>query len=163
VLIALHHLFGTSLHTVGSFGSQNVAGAGVGAVTVATSVVEALAVVAIWVLFARSDATVERLLVACAATIAALIAFGKVYSPQFAIWLIPFVPLLRSVGARALFLAALVLTQVYFPKRYWRLPHGFHPAESWVVLARDVTVVALFAWLAVAVEQHRRGRLDGVG
>lgn len=145
LLVAAHHVFGTSLHMVASYGSQNVAGAGVGVVTALTSVADALAVATVWVLFARGEATRERLLVACAATVAGLLAFGKVYSPQFAIWLIPFVPLVRSATARVLFVAALVLTQVYFPQRYWRYAIGFHQAESWVVLARDLCVVALFA------------------
>jgi uncharacterized membrane protein len=158
ILIALRHAFGTSLHMVGSFGSQNVAGPGVHAVTVATTVVEALAVLVVWIVFARGTPSVERLLVSCAAAVAALIAFGKVYSPQFAIWLIPFVALLRSVTARVLFIAALVLTQVYFPKRYWRYAIGFHPAESWVVLARNMLVVALFTVLAVTLVRGRAAR-----
>jgi hypothetical protein len=155
LLIAVHHVFHTTAGVTSSFGSQNLVGSGVHAVAVVTGVVEVLAVLAIWVLFARGDATVTRLLVACAATVAALIAFGKVYSPQFGIWLIPFVPLVRSVVARALFLGALVLTQVYFPHRYWNLVNGLYRAESLVLILRNMLVVALFAWLALALARRR--------
>jgi len=155
VLIAVHYVFHTTLGIVSTFGSQNAIGTGVAAAATATSIVGVLAVLAVWVLFARGDATEERLLVACAAAVAALIAFGKVYSPQFAIWLIPFVPLVRSVAARALFLAALVLTQVYSPKRYWDFVPGLYAREALIVLVRNLTVVALFALLALTLARRR--------
>jgi hypothetical protein len=158
LLIAAHHLFGTSLHVVGSFGSQNLAGPGTDAVTTATTVVGALALVGVWVAFARGDPTSDRLLASAAAAVAALIAFGKVFSPQFLIWLIPLVPAVRTVSAQALMLGAFVLTQVYFPRRYWELARGFAPTESWLVLARDLTVVALFAVLTRVLYRARAPR-----
>jgi hypothetical protein len=154
VLVAAHHVFGTELGIVESFGSQNVGGPGVGAVSLITTVIEVVAVVSVWVLFARGDATVERLLIASAATVTALIAFGKVYSPQFGIWLIPFVPLVRSVSARVFFLVALVLTQVYFPKRYWNYGRYFYATESAVVLVRNLVIVALFAVLVGSLRRN---------
>ena len=156
VLVAAHRVFGTHLHTVVSFGSENVAGSGVHAMTLLTTALDLLAVVSVWVVFSRREASAERLLVACAATVAALVAFGKVYSPQFGIWLIPFVPLVRGLTARALFLAALVLTQVYFPQRYWHYATGFYRAESGVVLLRNLVVVALFSILMLTVSRGRR-------
>jgi hypothetical protein len=75
-----------------------------------------------------------------------------VLSPQFLIWLIPVVPLVRGrrgLWASALFLVALVLTQVWFPFRYFRLALDFEAGLSWVLLARDLVLVALallFAW-----------------
>jgi len=154
LLVAVHHVFGTQLGVVESFGSQNVGGPGVSAVAAITSVLEVLAIVAVWVVFARGDATVERLLIASAATVTALVAFGKVYSPQFGIWLIAFVPLVRSVSARVLFVVGLVLTQVYFPKRYWNYGKYFYSAESGVVLVRNLVIVALFAVLLVSLRRN---------
>lgn len=158
VLVAAHHVFGTSVHVVGSFGSQNLAGPGTGAAAAATSAAGALALVAVWVAFARGDATAERLLVSAAAAVAALIAFGKVFSPQFLIWLIPLVFAVRAVSVHAVLLTALVLTQVYFPRRYWDLARGLAPTESWLVLARNVVVVALFAMLTRELFRARAPR-----
>ncbi|HEX6663790.1 MAG TPA: hypothetical protein VF025_08960, partial [Gaiellaceae bacterium] len=83
----------------------------------------------------------------------AFIAFGKVLSPQFLIWLIPVVPLVRGrrgVAAGALLGAALVLTQIWFPHRYFRLALDFEPGLSWLLLARDLVLVALTAVLVTS-------------
>jgi hypothetical protein len=63
------------------------------------------------------------------------------------------VPLARRYGANALLLAALVLTQLWFPFRYWDLVREFDPLASWLVLARDLVLVAL---LVVLVRSLRR-------
>jgi len=59
---------------------------------------------------------------------------------------------LRSVddpelGAFVTVAVALVLTQVWFPYRYWDLALHFSAFPSWVVLARDLVLVALYAVL----------------
>ena len=151
VLIALHHLFGTRLDVVTTFGSQNPVGTGAHAAEIATTVAGVLALGAVWVLYARGGAGRERLVAYCAAAVAALLAFSKVFSPQFMIWLVPLVPLVRGrrgLAASALLAASLVLTQLWFPRHYWRLAAGFASRESWLLLARDVAVVALAALLA---------------
>jgi hypothetical protein len=74
-----------------------------------------------------------------------------VLSPQFLIWLIPVVPLVygrRGLIASVLLGAALVVTQLWFPYRYWDLALHFGLLESWLVLLRDLLLVALFAYLA---------------
>jgi hypothetical protein len=78
------------------------------------------------------------------------VAFGKVLSPQFLVWLIPLVPLVagrRGVAAAGLLGAALVLTQVWFPFRYWDFADTFDPTVSVLVLARDLVLVGLVALL----------------
>jgi uncharacterized membrane protein len=139
-------------HVVTTHGSQNVAGHG--ALGAALSVVGAAAVVAVWVAFARGVATPERFVRHCAAAVAAFVAFDKVLSPQYLLWLIPLVPLVRGrrgVAATCALTVACVLTQMWFPLRYWRYANDFHLAG--VVLARDVVLVALFAIL-VAPLRH---------
>ena len=85
---------------------------------------QALAIVAVWLLFARSGREPRAaLLVASAAAVCAFIAFGKVLSPQF----LDLAPAARAVPRSAagpylqlgLFVAALVVTQLWFPYRYW--------------------------------------------
>lgn len=151
ILLAVHHWSGTSLHLVNSFGSQNLAGPGTHAVAVATTALGLAALLFVWVQFARGPAADEHLLISCAATVAALLAFGKVFSPQFVIWLVPFVLLvggIDGVGAGALLTAILLLTQSWFPRHYWNLAQRFAPTQSGELLARDLCVVGLFLVLA---------------
>src|SRR5204863_3074732 len=87
-----------------------------------------------------------------ASAVAAFLAFGKVLSPQFLIWLIPLVPLVRGrrgVAASAVLLVALVLTQLWFPYRYWRLALQQDAISSWLVFARDIVLVGLVVVLAM--------------
>jgi len=133
---------------VSGHGSQNVAGHGGLAACFAAA--QAAAVAAVWLWFARGPATTERLLRHAAAAVCAFVAFGKVLSPQFLLWLVPLVPLVRGrrgAAATALLTAALVLTQVWFPQRYWDYANRLELA--WVVLARDLVLVALLAVLLV--------------
>jgi hypothetical protein len=53
--------------------------------------------------------------------------------------------------------AALVLTQLWFPFRYWDLVREFDPRVSWLVLARDLVLVALLATLVRALREPERG------
>jgi glycosyl transferase family 87 len=145
-LLVAHNVFGFALAGETSHGSQNVAGGAAHAVALASSVVQVAVLVWIWWAFARGPATAAALVRASAAAICAFVAFGKVLSPQFLIWLIPVVPLVRGrrgLWASALLLAALVLTQIWFPFRYFRLALDFEAGLSWVLLARDLVLVSL--------------------
>lgn len=151
VLLAAHHLFGATVRVTSGFGSRNVHGPGSGAVELATTLAGAVALVAVWLLFARGPATLQRLATSCAASVAALLAFGKVFSPQFMIWLVPFVVLAagtRGLAAGALLAAGLVLTQSWFPRHYFALANHLAAAQSAEVLARNLVVLALAVVLA---------------
>ena len=77
---------------------------------------------------------------------AVFIAFGKVFSPQFLIWLVPLIPLVRGrrgLAASGLLFAALVLTQLWFANHYWSLALHYASPWSWFLLLRDLTIVAL--------------------
>jgi uncharacterized membrane protein len=141
---------------VSSHGSQNIAGHG--SLAVVFAAIQLCAVGVCWVEFARGPATRNRLLTSSAAAVCAFVAFGKVLSPQFLLWLIPLVPLVagaRRLPALVLLTAACVLTQVWFPVRYFAYADSFHLAG--VVLARDLVLVALFAVLAWPVTEPRPG------
>ena len=135
-------------HVVTTHGSQNVAGHG--AAGAALTLVEAAVIVAVWVAFARGPADRDRFLRSVAASVCAFVAFGKVLSPQYVLWLIPLVPLVRGrrgLAATAVLTLACVLTQVWFPERYW--DYALHAQLAPVVLARDLVLVALLVLLVL--------------
>jgi uncharacterized membrane protein len=151
ILIAVHLLFGTTLGRIDSFGSQNLAGTGTHLVATLTTIAGALALLAVWIIYVRSDASDTTLLVYCAAAVASVIAFGKVFSPQFLIWLIPlvfFVRTRRAFVAWPLFYVTLILTQTWFPHHYWDLAIGFHADQAIELVFRDAGVVLLAVVLA---------------
>jgi hypothetical protein len=153
ILIALHHAAGLAISVHTDHGSQNIESTGAHAAALVTTVLGALALCVVWLAFARGPASGERLAAAAAASVATFVAFGKVFSPQFMIWLIPLVPLVRRSLAPLLLAAALVLTQLWFPGRYWDLTR-LDARESWLLLARDVVVLALAAVLAQGLLEH---------
>jgi Glycosyltransferase family 87 len=149
ILLATHHLGGLALTMVSSHGSQNLGGSLPDAVGTASSALLAVVLLAVWVAATRGPATPERLVRYAAASLVAFAALGKVLSPQFLIWLLPLVPLVRGrrgLAASGLLALALLLTQIWFPIRYWDLV-AFEAFPSWVLLARDLVLVALLAVL----------------
>jgi len=152
ILLAAHQVGGLDLDVVTSHGSQNLAGALPDALGLAQAVVLAALLLGIWIAAALGPPSPERLVRYAAASVTAFVAFDKVLSPQFMIWLIPLVPLVRGrrgLAASALLGLALLLTQLWFPIRYWDLAQGLEAFPSWLVLARDVVLVALLATLLV--------------
>ena len=157
LLLVGHHVFGFGLAGETSHGSQNVAGSAAGVLAVATTVLQVGVLGWIWTSFARGRGDREALVRSTAAALCAFVALGKVLSPQFLIWLIPIVPLVRGrrgLWASALLAAALVLTQVWFPFRYFRLALHFEAGLSWVLLARDLALVALTVLLAFTLRRR---------
>lgn len=166
VLMAAEHLGLRPLATVGSHGGQALSGHGAGLAAGLSTALEITTVLAIWILFARRrSAEGESTLLAAAAAVSALVAFDKVLSPQYLVWLVPFILLVRGargvVGGGLLFLA-LGLTQTWFPWHYWRLATDHAAPWSWYLLARDVALVALAGVLALGLSRggdsaRRRG------
>jgi Glycosyltransferase family 87 len=154
LIVASHHVFGTGATMVSSRGSQNLGGGFASAVGVLQSVVQLGVLVGIWFAFARRDRSREELVRYAAATVVAFIALGKVLSPQFLIWLIPLVPLVRRWSVALLYAGALVLTQAWFPKHYWSYALHFSQPVTWLVLLRDLVLVALLVAL-LRPDRHR--------
>jgi uncharacterized membrane protein len=152
ILLAAHHVGLYDPTVVSTHGSQNLSGSLPGALAAVETALQLVALVAVWLLFARGRPERERLLVASAAAVVAFIAFGKVLSPQFLIWLLPLVPLVggsAGIAACWVFAGALVTTQLWFPHRYWDVV-ALEPA-GWFVLVRDVLLVALLVVLVAAI------------
>jgi hypothetical protein len=145
--LAAHHLVGLDVEMRSGHGSQNLHGPGTGAAAVLLSLVQVGVLVWIWM---RRPGSPEELVRWSAASLVAFVGLGKVLSPQFLVWLLPAVPLvvgLRGLRASALLAAALVLTQLWFPSRYWELARDLDPLPSTLVLARDLVLLGLLAVL----------------
>jgi hypothetical protein len=127
--------------------SRDIAGSGADALALASSAFVVVAALAVWFAFAGRRSDPSRLAVAFAAGVAAVLAFGKVLSPQYAEWLLFLVPLTAGaagVAAAALAGTAFVLAQLWF-HHYDRL----YDVEStvWLVLVRNLALVACYGVL----------------
>jgi uncharacterized membrane protein len=160
VLMAARHLgLIAKLHTVNGsrHTGQFLRGTGAGLAANLSTAFEIAAVTCIWIAFARRQSDRRTVLAAVAAAVTALVAFDKVLSPQYLIWLVPFVALVggrRGVAAGALLLAALGLTQLWFPWNYLRLAFHHSSPWSWYLLARDLALVGLAILLAWPTRVH---------
>ena len=158
LLLAAHHTWGLALTMVSSHGSQNLVGSAPDAAGTVSTVLLVVSLLGIWVAAARGPSTPERLVRWTAASVVAFVAFDKVLSPQFLIWLLPLVPLVagrRGLVASGLLALALLLTQVWFPIRYFDLVR-FDELPSWVLLARDLVLVALLVVLTAPTRAPAR-------
>ena len=132
----------------GDPGSLDLSGSLPGALAAATTLVTLAALLFVWWSYAHGPESDERLVLALAAATASVLAFSKVLSPQFMIWLLPLVPLVGGRAGRVatiLLGVAMLLTQV----ELWGW-EGLHVGAwaAWVLLTRNVLLVVLFALLA---------------
>jgi hypothetical protein len=128
------------------------------------SLLEAAALVAVWFFFARGPRGPRELLLAVAAAVIGFVAFGKVLSPQYMVWVAAAVPL--ALGrvrpfALAATLATLLLTLYIYDYGYFDMLRG--GSVSWMMLARNVILVALFCSLLLELVARPRGRAVGPG
>jgi uncharacterized membrane protein len=157
VLLVLNRL---GLHSVTLRDTAAGSRDAVGTLPDALGIVSSLAVVAAvlyvaWVyLLGRRD----RVL-ACAAAVTAFVAFSKVLSPQYVVWLLPLVPAAGFV-ASGMLVIALALTRAEWNR--FVLPHGsvqhWGDVLSWWIFARDLVLVALFALLTLRLRTGARSR-----
>ncbi len=143
-----------------SFGSQSLAGPGSVIVARLSVWVGLLLVAGVYLLVWRRRtllrAAPEFVPLAALACVLAFTVANKVLSPQFLCWTLPLVALV-VVGrttlqrvAGGLTLAAIALTQVEFPKLYWRMV-AFEDGPVAVVVARNAVLVAAAVVAALAL------------
>jgi hypothetical protein len=147
ILMALDHLGLYRAHVVvGTPYSLDVGGGTAKAVGVLFTLVTIAALLWVYVRYLRGPDAPQRLVTACVAALTAYVAFNRVLSPQYLVWLFALVPLLEGaagIAATAFLLAAAGVTQTWFPDRFWHLVHV--SSVSWFVLLRNVLVVLVFA------------------
>ena len=156
LLLAAHQLGLYEPSVNSDYNSQNLGGGLPDALAALSSLALGAVAVAVYVLFARRAASRAALVAASAAAVTASVVLGKVGSPQHLVWLVPLVPLIAARGglvASGLLGAALVLTQLWFPTRYGDVV-ALEP-EGWLVLARNLTLLALLAVTVAAVRDPR--------
>jgi hypothetical protein len=78
-----------------------------------------------------------------AATVAGFVAFTKVLSPQYVVWLIPLVPF-GGIAAMVLLLVALALAQSWYFHYHDLWAVG---PQAWTLLSRNLVLLALYAVL----------------
>ena len=148
----------------GKPGSLDLSGALPNALGVLTLIAFLVALAAVVVAYWRADEGNETLVLGFAASVTAFVAFSKVISPQFLVWLVPLVPLVaRRVGlvASGLLLAVLVTTQIEVVYEHPLRAFGW---PVWVLLARNVLLVGLFGLLLSALRNPvARRTLDEKG
>jgi uncharacterized membrane protein len=144
ILLCAHQLGAYTPHVHEGFSFELTGGlpALVGAVQ---TILLVLCVGGAWLLFRRSSRDSDTFLLAAAAVITGVVAFDKVLSPQYLVWLVPVMALISGMGvarlALPLFGLASVLTASYFPSRFYDLRHLGDSA--WIVLARNVVLIVL--------------------
>jgi hypothetical protein len=95
----------------------------------------------------------RQIVIASALALVAFIVAGKVFSPQYLIWLMPLVPLIPGRAGRnaiGVFLAALLLTQILFPYAYDTLT-ARQPFGIALLTARNALMLAFAALLIEAL------------
>lgn len=130
--------------------SVDLAGRVANVVGTLTSLAQVAAILAVvWIYWRSGRRDPQSFLVASAAAVFAFVAFNKVFSQQFAVWLVPFAPLVYgSIVAWAAFLVAgiLLLTNVDTVWGDWGLRNV--DWTIWIVALRNVAVVAMLVLLA---------------
>ena len=144
------------------FKSNGLDGGHADAVEAAFAFLLVLALCAIaWLAPRRPDA---RHLVLCGfAALLAFVTLGKVFSPQYVIWLAPFAALAWVWGQRAIALlttAAIALTHVEFPSRYFDLINAQTDVVVIVAVRNALLLAALAVLVASLLRDPRHARLD---
>jgi Glycosyltransferase family 87 len=148
LLAAAHHLAGYRPTYTPNLAYAQLAGPAASAAAALSSAAMVAAILLVAWLYARSrDDGAEGFVLASAATLVGIVAFAKVLSPQYLLWLVALVAAasVRVRSAAVLLALALGLTQIWVPNRF----RGLQDMDwvTWVLLARDLALVALFAAL----------------
>jgi len=156
-ILGVAHRVGAGYHVVVSHSpfSFDVAGRGAGVLATLLTILVFAAAAAAWQLLREGPVDRDRMLRAVAATAVGFVAFAKVLSPQYLLFLVPLVPLVDSIAAWLVFLLALALTQVWarFPEPFLQITH--FGAVIWAALARNLVLVGLYGLLVLGLRRRK--------
>jgi uncharacterized membrane protein len=141
-------------HVTYTYFSFNLEGALPSLASTWQSVGLVVALLAIWALAIVRPAGDRGFVVASAAVVAIVVAFGKVLSPQYVIWLVPPIAVLTPIRfARPMLVLAIafVLTQIYYPKLYLGYLIRFDAPATAAILERNLALLALAAYLVAVM------------
>jgi len=138
-----HHLLGAMVNRSYDHFSSNVAAAGSRLVAAYSSLVQLVCLA--FVAWRPRGEGRERWVRLGGVAILAYVVGGKVLSPQYLVWLLPFVVASGTRRERWLFLACCLLTTAIFPWSFTGLCN-FQGLPSALLVARNAGLVLLFAW-----------------
>jgi uncharacterized membrane protein len=155
ILTAVHHLGGYEAHYTPNLPYAQFSGSLASAIATVSTVVMLAAILLVAWLYRRTAGSTGDFVSAAAATVVAIVAFAKVLSPQYLLWLVALVAA-ASVAQKAvipLLIGILGLTQIWVPGRFRQLQAL--DWVTWVLLARNLLLVALFVTLALHLHARR--------
>lgn len=161
--LAAHALGLARVEVATAFGSQYVVAPGTAALASASGPLLLAAIAGVYALVWRARAALraspEDVPLAALALVLALLACGKVLSPQFLVWLLPLAALVlpRRPLLGALVIATLAATQVEFPPMYMALSR-LEGAGILALLVRNALLVAALALAVVALRRLGEAR-----
>jgi uncharacterized membrane protein len=137
--------------------SVDLAGRVADVVGTLTSLAQVAAILAVaWIYLKSGRRDPQSFLVASAAAVFAFVAFNKVFSQQFAVWLVPFAPLVYGsvvLWASLLVAGILLLTNVDTVWGDWGLRNV--DWTIWAVAARNLAVIAVLVLLTRELWRRR--------
>jgi hypothetical protein len=146
----------------GKPGSIDLGGMAADVTGVLSSVLAIALVLAVAWVFWRGHDDDARMVTAWAAAVSAFVVFGKVLSPQYLTWLVPLVPLAagrRGRQAAMAFFAVLAITQLeYLGGRHGQRDQNW---SVWVLLVRNLGLVATFGLLLAQLLERRQPQAEG--
>jgi hypothetical protein len=136
-----HPRTNASYTTVGIVGHRTI--------SALSSAAQLAALVWIWIAFGRGEATRDRFIRYAAASVCAFVAFGTVFSPQFLIWLVPLVALVRGYRgmiATGMLVVSFILTNMWYGSGRF-VAYVNTGQYAWLLLTRNLIIVLLLAVL----------------
>ena len=157
LLYAREVLTGEHIRVIHTFDSYNLRGSVAELVGTVQSAALGLALLAALWFYVRGRPTLDRLVLAFAAGLTAWVAFGRVFSPQYLIWLIAPLAVVASRRWSLIQIAlveAVLLTGFYYPRFYNHYYRHAEPQWVAVVLGRDLVLVVLTGYLLALLRRR---------